>query len=169
MRAAINGVNGLPITGLARIRLRDRGVRFSKSAEDRRTFVSSHRMILRPVVRRVAEGIDQKRHVVMRLACGNLEEDDDRRVERTNPAQLEIRSGIEDESVRSGRERRVVRHQGSQTFVRIGLFMTQELSLIGATAALEHDVHARGRTPERRIENVSRDRAQAEQLYSLEI
>ena len=106
--------------------------------------------------------------MVVRLARHNLEEDDDRRVERTNPAQPKVLSGVEHEPVRPGSQRRVGRHQRPQPAVRVGVPVTHELPLIGCPAAIEHDVDACGRTPERCVENVSRDRAQAEQLYSVD-
>lgn len=105
----------------------------------------------------------------MRLAGCDMEEDDDRRVERTNPALLEVRSGVEHEPVGTGSQWRVGRHERSQTAVRVGLPVTDELPLICYVAALEHDVYAPGRTAERCVENVSRDRAQAQQLYSVDI
>ena len=107
--------------------------------------------------------------MIVRLTGDDLEEDDDRRVERTHPAQLEVLSGIEHEPVRPGSQRRADRHQRPQTSVRVGLPATHELPLIGSDAAIQHDVDARGGTPERCVENVSRDRAQAEQLYSVDL
>ena len=107
--------------------------------------------------------------MIVRLARHHLEEDDDRRVEGTNPPLLEILSGVEHEPVRPGRQRRVGRDQRPQTAVRVGLPATHELPVIGLPAAIEHDVDACGRTPERCVEYVSRDRAQAGQLYSVDI
>lgn len=107
--------------------------------------------------------------MIVSLARHNLEEDDYRRVERTNRAQLEILSGVEHEPVRPGSQRRVGSHQRPQTSVRVGVPAAHELPLTGVPAAIEHDVYACGRTPERCIENVSRDRAQAKQLYSVDI
>jgi len=99
--------------------------------------------------------------MVVQLARGHLEEEDDRRVERTNPAQLEVFSGVEHEPVRPGSQRRVRRHQRPQTSVRVRLPVAHELPLIGFPTAFQHNVYACGRTPERCVEDMSRDRAQA--------
>ena len=107
--------------------------------------------------------------MIVVLARCDLKENDDRWVERTNAAQLEVLSGVEHEPVRPRSQWRIGRHQRPQSSVRVGLPVTHELPLIGLATAIQHDADAGGGTPERCVENVSRDRAQAEQLYSGDI
>jgi len=90
---------------------------------------------------------------------GDVERDDDRRVEGADPAAVEIAPGVEDETVQAGDERRLFRHQGAQSSVRISFAVSNDLPFARLAAPFEHNPDPDGRPAYRCVEHVCGDSA----------
>ena len=99
--------------------------------------------------------------MVMGLSLCRRERDDDDRIERRDLDRVEIPAGIEYESIGAGYERVRRFHERAQPTVGIGISPANDEPLVLSHVPLEHHRHTCGGPSERRIENMSGDRAHA--------
>ena len=104
--------------------------------------------------------------MVMRLAVGNLERDDDLRKKCLERERFEIRPRIEAQPIDAWRRRARVRHQRPLSPIGIRLPAPDDLPF-RFMLALEHDADAGGRNTTGGIEDVGSDRAHETPILAL--